>query len=91
MVTLHKDKPTYGSSRDGYSVWKALPNGKTPIYIGGLSNFKRLMLLNIQISIPYDCDANTYNEKDAVEITKSKFISIYRECLKDMRNAVKVE
>ncbi len=92
MVTLHKDKPTYGNSRDGYSVWKALPNGDVTIFIAGLRNLNiPYDIKEVSIHTYYPVPGNTYMESESVEISKHKFMSVYSKVMKHIRNWVNNE
>jgi hypothetical protein len=92
MVTLHKDKPTYGSSRGGYSIWKALPNGNVTIFIAGLRNLNiPYDIKEVSIHTYYPVPGNTYEESEGVEISEYKFKSIYSKVMKHIRNSIKVE
>lgn len=75
-VKLHKDKPTYGISRDGYSAWKALPDGSIPIYINKLWNLNTSG--GVGIEFEYFASSNAYGEKQAREISKEEFDKIWK-------------
>lgn len=82
MITLHKDKPTYGYSHKRLIYFKHLPDGACEIYI----TCDNMDDIPTAIEFGNTCIPNTYMEVNAVEITKEEFNKILKQIKAKVRS-----
>lgn len=91
MVKLHTDSNTYGHSYDRYIYWRYKPDGSCILFKYDGFKYPNRKPSCLEFEMKYkgqDCPGNTYEQEDAVEITREEWfekLQIVKRIIKGIR------